>query len=88
MLEHIKKQYPAKDLPYHIVVPSLPGYTFSSGPPVHKDMTSNDMVQIMHNLIMELGFGSTGYIAQGGDLGSRVARSSAVKFPECKGTPL
>lgn len=86
MLEVIKKQYSAKDLPYHIIVPSLPGYTFSSGPPVHKDATSHDMPYIMNQLMIALGF-SDGYIGQGGDLGSLVARQSAVRFPECKGKP-
>lgn len=85
MLDHIKKQYSAKDLPYHIIVPSLPGYTFSSGPPIDKDMHSDEMAIIMNKLMNKLGFGDSGYLAQGGDLGSRVSRTSAVRFPECKG---
>lgn len=85
MLEVIKKQYSAKDLPYHIIVPSLPGYTFSSGPPVDRDVDVDVMPRIMHKLLIALGFGETGYLAQGGDLGSRVARRSAVLYPECKG---
>lgn len=41
------------------------------------------MPRITNKLMSALGF-SSGYIAQGGDLGSLVARQSAVRFPECK----
>lgn len=84
MLEVIKKRYSAKHLPYHIIIPSLPGYTYSSGPPVGKDMQANDMPTIMNKLMIALGFGD-GYVAQGGDIGSLVSRQSAKRFPECKG---
>jgi microsomal epoxide hydrolase len=32
MMDIIRKQYEKKDLPYHIIVPSLPGYTLSAPP--------------------------------------------------------
>lgn len=85
MLDVIKKQYSSSDLPYHIIVPSLPGYTYSSGPPIDKDMDQNDMPRIMNKFMIALGFGESGYVAQGGDIGSGVARRSAVQFDECKG---
>ncbi|GAB7351144.1 hypothetical protein MBLNU459_g1599t1 [Dothideomycetes sp. NU459] len=83
MMNVIRKQYSAADLPYHIIAPSLPGYAFSSGPPTDKDFNMTDMPRIMHKLMMDLGFAG-GYIAQGGDLGSMVARVSAVQYSECK----
>lgn len=79
----IKKQYSAKDLPYHIINMSLPGYGFSSGPPSDKNAIIPDMAYICNQVMVNLGFGD-GYIAQGGDLGSFVARQSADKYDACK----
>lgn len=84
MLDLIKKQYSAKDLPYHIIVPSMPGYAFSSGPPVDKDFELADAVRLCNNLMQSLGF-ADGYIAQGGDLGSFISKSSARTHDSCKG---
>lgn len=85
MLTVIKKQYPnPEDLPYHIIVPSLPGYAFSSSPPIDRDFKADDMAPVMNALMIALGFGS-GYIAQGGDLGSFIARQLGVENEECKG---
>jgi microsomal epoxide hydrolase len=42
-----------------------------------------DMASIMNNLMVSLGFGD-GYIVQGGDVGSKVARVVASRHPECK----
>lgn len=33
-----------------------------------------------------LGFGDTGYVAQGGDIGAKICRLLAVGYKECKGT--
>lgn len=85
MLTVIKKQYPnPEDLPYHIIVPSLPGYAFSSSPPIDRDFKADNMAPVMNALMVALGFGS-GYIAQGGDLGSFIARQLGVENEECKG---
>ncbi|CAD0028213.1 unnamed protein product [Aureobasidium pullulans] len=85
MLAVIKKQYPnPEDLPYHIIVPSLPGYAFSSSPPIDRDFKADNMAPVMNALMVALGFGS-GYIAQGGDLGSFIARQLGVENEECKG---
>lgn len=80
----MRKQYSPKDLPYHIVVPSLPGYAFSSGPPLDHNFTMADVAKILNTLMVDLGFGETGYIAQGGDIGSRVSRLLGAKYDECK----
>lgn len=84
MLELFRKRYTAEDLKYHLVVPSLPGFTLSSTPPVNSDLNQADVARIIDNLMKHLGFGA-GYVAQGGDVGSRVARLLAVSHDACKG---
>lgn len=84
MLSLLKKRYPdPSTLPYHIIVPSLPGYAFSSSPPVDRDFKAEHMAPVMDSLMQALGFGD-GYIAQGGDLGSFIARQLGVESPSCK----
>ncbi|KAI4723143.1 alpha/beta-hydrolase [Aureobasidium sp. EXF-10727] len=84
LLALIKTQYPdPASLPYHIIVPSLPGYAFSSSPPTSRDFKAEHMAPVMDTLMQNLGFES-GYIAQGGDLGSFIARQLAVEAPACK----
>ena len=83
MLDLIKSKWSPDKLPYHIIVPSLPGYTFSSGPPPSIDANRNDMARICQRLMHQLGFGD-GYIAQGGDLGSFVARQNGAEDSACK----
>ncbi|KII87369.1 hypothetical protein PLICRDRAFT_252879 [Plicaturopsis crispa FD-325 SS-3] len=75
--------YTPATLPYHVVVPSLPGYTLSSSPPVDKDFTTQDAARLIDRLMVGLGFGS-GYIAQGGDIGSKIGRALGAKYPSCK----
>lgn len=71
-------------LPYHIVVPSLPGFGFSAIG-IGKDMQAGDAARIMHKLMLKLGFGGPGYIAQGGDIGSGLASYMVKAFDECIG---
>ncbi|CAO2658070.1 Nn.00g073300.m01.CDS01 [Neocucurbitaria sp. VM-36] len=86
MLELIKERYSAKDLPYHIIVPSLPGYTLSSSGPADKNWTMEDTARIIHQLMLNLGFDK--YIAQGGDIGSFEARILAQEYDACVGIHL
>ncbi|KAG8528412.1 uncharacterized protein KY384_007330 [Bacidia gigantensis] len=79
----ISREYTPETLPYHIIIPSLPGYGFSSGPPVSKDYDVATATRILNQLMINLGF-STGYVATGGDIGSGVARIMAVRHDECK----
>ena len=83
ILKLLKEKYSPETLPYHVVVPSLPGYTLSDGPPLDKDFNLDDLTRILNQLMINLGFGSKGYVAQGGDVGSMVARLLATA-PECK----
>ncbi|ETI28018.1 hypothetical protein G647_00467 [Cladophialophora carrionii CBS 160.54] len=82
LLHILRSRYSAEDLPYHLVVPSLPGYTFSSAPPLDHDFRADDAARIFDTLASVLGFES--YMVQGGDVGGRVARIIAAEYPRCK----
>lgn len=84
MLDLIKQKYSPADLPYHVIVPSLPGYAYSSSLPLDVDYGIDLAAGAMHNLMIGLGFGS-GYLVQGGDLGSFVSRMLALQQDACKG---
>ena len=90
ILSLLQKKYPdPATLPYHIIVPSLPGFAFSSKPPLDKDWTDNDTARVFNQLMIELGLGSKanggigGYVAQGGDLGSIISRIQGTQFDDC-----
>uniref|UniRef100_A0A8H7NHA4 AB hydrolase-1 domain-containing protein n=1 Tax=Bionectria ochroleuca TaxID=29856 RepID=A0A8H7NHA4_BIOOC len=78
----LRQKYSPNELPYHVIVPSLPGYTLSSGPPLTKDWNTEDIGRIMNKLMIGLGFGN-GYISQGGDIGAFVSWVLAVNHKEC-----
>ncbi|KAG9800908.1 epoxide hydrolase 1, partial [Aureobasidium melanogenum] len=84
MIDKLRNKYSPDDLPYHVVVPSLPGYAFSNPPPLDKDFGIEDVARLMNQLMLNLGY-EPGYMVQGGDVGSKVARVMAVKHEECKG---
>ncbi|KAF9776543.1 hypothetical protein IL306_005252 [Fusarium sp. DS 682] len=87
ILSILKSRYTPETLPYHVIVPSLPGYAFSSKPPLDKDFGAQDVARIVNSLMVQLGFGG-GYVAQGGDIGSKVSRILAVAHEECKAAHL
>lgn len=72
-LELLQSKYSEDELPYHVIVPSLPGYGYSNGPPLDRDYTVEDMARNIDTLMKGLGFGD-GYISQGGDIGSFITR--------------
>lgn len=84
IMDLVRKKYSPEELPYHIIAPSLPGYTLSDPPPLDREWRLADSARIMHKLLLSLGFGETGYIVQGGDVGSMIARTIAVTYAECK----
>ena len=84
LLDILRKRHTPQDLPYHVIVPSLPGYGYSSGPPLDKDYATEIATGALHNLMIGLGFGG-GYLAQGGDIGSFVSRIMAANYDACKG---
>lgn len=81
MLDLIASQYTPSTLPYHFIVPSLPGYAFSSKPPLDRDFQIQDIARIMDGLMKQLGFER--YVVQGGDIGSKVARVLVAEFEGC-----
>ncbi|KAL9473502.1 hypothetical protein ACSS6W_007882 [Trichoderma asperelloides] len=83
ILRILAERYTPETLPYHVIVPSLPGYAFSSPPPLERDFQLQDIASIMNSLMTELGFGS-GYAVQGGDIGSKVSRVLAATFDTVK----
>lgn len=86
VLDLLKKKYSPEDLPYHVIVPSLPGYAFSSGPPTDQDYTLEQASVCLDKLMRGLGFSK--YLAQGGDLGSFVSRIQAATSDACVGMHL
>lgn len=87
ILNLLKTKYSPQDLPYHVIVPSIPGYAYSSDPPKDFDFGLNNAAEALNNLMVGLGFGS-GYIAQGGDLGSMISKYQAANCEPCKGMHL
>ncbi|KAL6875036.1 alpha/beta-hydrolase [Trichoderma novae-zelandiae] len=97
MLRLIREKYPEEEeegeegeaagLPFHVIVPSLPGYGLSDPPPAHRDFTVDDATWMMDRLMTEaLGF--TAYVAQGGDVGAYVAHFLGLGYPACRGVHL
>lgn len=83
MLQIMRKKYTPESLPYHVIVPSLPGYGFSSDIGHDKEFNLNAAAQVMNQLMINLGF-SEGYVAQGGDVGSMLSLILLKEFKECK----
>ncbi|KZL79734.1 epoxide hydrolase [Colletotrichum incanum] len=83
ILDLLVNKYTPDTLPYHVIVPSLPGYGLSSGSiPLDKETLQQPVAASLHQLMLDLGFGG-GYAAQGGDVGSFMARHMSV-YKECK----
>ncbi|KAF2450600.1 epoxide hydrolase-like protein [Karstenula rhodostoma CBS 690.94] len=83
MLELLRKKFEGKELPYHIVIPSLPGYTLSSGGPLDREWTKKDSAAVMEKLMRGLGFDK--YFVQGGDVGSFLCRIMADEYESVAG---
>lgn len=50
------KKYIPETLPFHVVAPPLPGYAYSSGPPLEKDFNTEGIARVMDKLMTGLGF--------------------------------
>lgn len=83
LMNLLQEKHTPDTLPYHFIAPSMPGYTFSSGPPTDRDFSTLDVSRIFQLLLTQLGFDETRYIVAGGDVGSRVARALAVEHEAC-----
>ncbi|POS74617.1 epoxide hydrolase [Diaporthe helianthi] len=83
VLDLLVSKYTPDTMPYHIIVPSLPGYGLSSDSiPLDKETHLESVAESLNQLMIDLGFGG-GYAAQGGDIGSFTARYLSM-FNECK----
>lgn len=68
---------------FHVVVPSQPGFAFSSPVKTHKH-TMDDTARLFDKLMTGLGYET--YVAQGGDWGSITARCLGALYPDrCRG---
>ncbi|CAI9627151.1 unnamed protein product [Alternaria burnsii] len=86
MLTLVKEKYPAKDLPYHLIVPSLPGYTLSTVQSTDKEWKLEDTSRVLNQLMLNLGFDK--YLAQGGDVGSFTSQQMNRSYDSCVGMHL
>ena len=77
-LELLQKKYDPASMPYHVIVPSLPGYMLSSGPSQTKAWTSADAARVINKAITSLGFRR--YAVQGGDVGSLIAARLSTTY--------
>lgn len=95
ILTKVQETYAADpaSLPYHLIVPSVPGYIFTELGP-NQDVDTDKAADVLHQLMVTLGFGpgsgsgalvGGGYVAQGGDVGAGLARSLAVRHPGHEG---
>ncbi|KAF8650389.1 hypothetical protein AX16_005197 [Volvariella volvacea WC 439] len=64
---------------FHIVCPSIPGFTLSSSPSKSR-FTPQKIANMYHKLMLKLGYSH--YIAQGGDWGSMIIRAMGLQHPE------
>ena len=67
------------DAGFHVVAPSLPGYGFSSYTS-KKGFKHPQHAEALHKVMLVLGYDN--YFVQGGDWGSYMVRSMALKYPE------
>ncbi|KAF8324160.1 Alpha/Beta hydrolase protein [Cantharellus anzutake] len=72
----------SKSPSFHIIVPSLPGFGWTSGPPLHVNFNMTGIARIVDKLVTGLGFRN--YVVQGGDISSHVARAIASKALHCR----
>ncbi|TPX34698.1 microsomal epoxide hydrolase [Synchytrium microbalum] len=64
---------------FHMIVPSLPGYGFSSAPK-RKGFGVKKVADTVHQLMFNLGYKT--YYAQGGDWGSSICRTLGLYYPK------
>ncbi|KAJ3869545.1 epoxide hydrolase domain-containing protein [Lentinula novae-zelandiae] len=80
-VEHLLKLTAPEDpdaQPFHIVAPSIPGFTLSSSPS-KPGFGLSKIANVYHKLMLKLGYET--YLGQGGDWGSFILRSVALQHP-------
>ncbi|KPM34913.1 hypothetical protein AK830_g11649 [Neonectria ditissima] len=83
MMKILAEKYTPATLPFHVIVPSIPDYGLSSGPSQDIELNLEQAARVMNQLMLDLGF-SSGYVAQGGDVGSWLTRLMSLRFTPCK----
>jgi len=78
-LAHPERFGGSPDDAFDVVVPSMPGFGWSSAPPA--PVTTRQMAALWHELMTRV-LGYRRYAAQGGDWGSMVAAWLGVDFPD------
>ena len=68
-----------EEIAFEVVVPSLPGYGFSSAAR-KKGLNAVQVAKIMHKLMTRLGFEK--YYVQAGDFGAEISKRIALLFPK------
>ncbi|KAK4186709.1 putative hydrolase [Podospora australis] len=77
------EKYPdLASLPYHLIAPSLPGFTLSDPWPKDQHYGMQDAAQVIDSLLTSV-LGFPEYVAQGGDIGSRIGRCLASTYDSC-----
>jgi microsomal epoxide hydrolase len=87
LLDVVRLQYTPEDSPFHLIVPSLPGYAFSSGSPMGRHTNLTTVARTVDALLTGVGL-DNGYIAQGSGVGSYIARLLGSYSPNCEGTSI
>ncbi|KAK3949565.1 Alpha/Beta hydrolase protein [Pseudoneurospora amorphoporcata] len=94
MLDLLRERYTPETLPYHVIVPSIPDYGFSTRLPSDcalAELTTDFAAEAMNELMLSLGFDESstgGYVAQGGDVGYALARAMANNHAACRASHL
>ncbi|UCK58277.1 hypothetical protein AFCA_001140 [Aspergillus flavus] len=83
LLDIVRQNYSSEDCPFHIIVPSLPGYAYSAGSPVSRYADMFAVARTVDALLTGIGLGNR-YIAQGGGMGASVARLLGSYSPSCE----
>ena len=79
IIPYLTKPRPEYNFVFEIIVPSLPGFGFSS-PAVRPGLGASEMGVIFNNLMKRLGFEK--YYTHGGGLGAEITACMAAMFPE------
>ncbi|TQN65830.1 putative epoxide hydrolase [Colletotrichum shisoi] len=82
-LELFREKYDAYALPFHIIVPLLPGYTLSSKSPQDNAWIAEDAARTINTGMSMLNVDQ--YVVQGGDVGCLVAGILVSQHPSMVG---
>ncbi|EIW74502.1 alpha beta-hydrolase [Coniophora puteana RWD-64-598 SS2] len=79
ILERLTEPEEPNTQAFHVVAPSIPGFTFGA-PPTRSGFTVLDIAFLFNKLMVDV-LGYRSYIAQGGDWGAGIIRTLATEHP-------